>query len=52
MTWNKIKWLISDMKRKEARARSLAARDREMPKMRKVLADNPAVKDNNQTLSR
>lgn len=37
MSWNRMKRMIEEMKKREARARSIAARDREMPKMRKIL---------------
>ena len=38
MSWNRMKRMIEEMKRREAKARSIAARDREMPKMKKILA--------------
>ena len=41
MSWNRMKSLIADMQKRQARARSIAARNREMPKIREILGMRP-----------
>lgn len=37
MSWNRMRRIMADYQKREARARSIAARNREMPKMCELL---------------